>query len=49
MGDIGLDGADEGSVLKGDGVLTGLIGGDLDGDLTTGAGGAAVASINGFS
>ena len=35
-GDIGLDGVDEGSVLKGDGVLTGLTDRDLDGDLTMG-------------
>ena len=49
MGDIGLDGIDEDDVLKGDGVLTGLTGGDLGGDLTTGAGGAAAASFNGFS
>ena len=58
MGDTGLDGVDEGSVLKGDGVLIGLAGGVLIGDLGIGAsgaggaggeGGAATASLNGFS
>ena len=57
-GDTGLDGVDEGGVLKGDGVLIGLAGGVLTGDLTIGAGsaggagregGAATASFNGFS
>ena len=48
-GDTGLAGTEEGGELKGDGVLTGLIDGDFDGDLTNGAGGAATASFNGFS
>ena len=49
MGDTGLDGTEEGGDLKGGGVLTGLIDGDFDGDLTTGAGSATTASFNGFS
>ena len=58
MGDTGLDGVDEGSVLKGDGVLIGLAGGVITGDLTIGAsgaggavgeGGAPTTSLNGFS
>ena len=58
MGDTRLEGVDEGGVLKGDGVLTGLAGGVITGDLTIGAGGAGgagreggatTASLNGFS
>ena len=51
-GDTGLDGTEEGGDQEGDGVLrilTGLTDGDFDGDLTTGAGGAATASFTGFS
>ena len=36
MGDMGLDGTDEGGDQEGDDVLTGLTGGVLTGDLSIG-------------